>query len=230
MNLLRKLADSGQAIMCTIHQPSGMILEMFDRLLVLSEGREIYFGDIGTNSRTLIDYFERAGANTCDPDGNPAEWLLDLLASGSNPEVVINWADVWSTSEERSRIIRDAAEFKSKLKPLIPTITSPKSEKDEFPVSALDQLYFVTMRTLRHDWRSPAFLWSKALTTFIIVSRYVSSLLFVFHMESGTNVGSRPFSMVSPSGNRPTRCKASKTSFSPSSSYSMSLLPTCNSL
>lgn len=228
MNLLRKLANSGQAIMCTIHQPSGMILEMFDRLLVLSEGREIYFGDIGTNSRTLIDYFERAGANTCNPDGNPAEWLLNLLASGSNAEVIINWADVWSTSEERGRIIRDVAEFKSKLKPLIPTITSPKSEKDKFPVSALYQLYFVTMRTLRHDWRSPAFLWSKALTTFIIVSRYVPSLRFVFYMRYGTNVGSRPFSMVSLSGNHPTRCKASKISFSPSSSYSTSLLPTCN--
>lgn len=175
-NLLRKLANSGQAIMCTIHQPSGMILEMFDRLLVLSEGREVYFGDIGTNSRTLIDYFERAGAKACDPDGNPAEWLLNLLASGSNTEVVINWADVWSTSEERSRILRNAADFKDKLMPLIPTITSPNSAKGEFPVSALYQLYFVTMRTLRHDWRSPAFLWSKALTTFIIVSRYVSSL------------------------------------------------------
>lgn len=216
--------------MCTIHQPSGMILEMFDRLLVLSEGREVYFGDIGTNSRTLIDYFERAGAKACDPDGNPAEWLLNLLASGSNAEVVINWADVWCTSEERSRILRDAADFKDKLMPLIPTITSPSSAKGEFPVSALYQLYFVTMRTLRHDWRSPAFLWSKALTTFIIVSRYVSSLCFVFYMSSDANVGSRPFSTASLSGNHPTRCKASKISFSPSSSYSTSSLPTYNSL
>lgn len=173
-NLLRKLANSGQAIMCTIHQPSGMILEMFDRLLVLSEGREVYFGDIGPNSRTLIDYFERGGAKTCDPDKNPAEWLLNLLSSGSNAEGIISWADVWSDSEERKRMLCDAADLKDKLMPLIPTITTPRSAKDEFPVSALYQLYFVTMRTLRHDWRSPAFLWSKALTTFIIVSGYVS--------------------------------------------------------
>ena len=46
-NLLRKLADNGQAILCTIHQPSGTLFKMFDRLLFLQDGRSIYFGEIG---------------------------------------------------------------------------------------------------------------------------------------------------------------------------------------
>ena len=35
--LIRKLADNGQAILCTIHQPSAILLAEFDRLLFYRE-------------------------------------------------------------------------------------------------------------------------------------------------------------------------------------------------
>jgi ABC-type multidrug transport system ATPase subunit len=57
LSLLRKLANHGQAILCTIHQPSAMLFQQFDRLLLLAKsGQTVYFGDIGENSRTLIKY------------------------------------------------------------------------------------------------------------------------------------------------------------------------------
>lgn len=37
-SLLRKLANSGQAILCTIHQPSAVLFQQFDRLLFLAKG------------------------------------------------------------------------------------------------------------------------------------------------------------------------------------------------
>ena len=61
--LIRKLADHGQAILCTIHQPSAILLKEFDRLLFLQRGgKTVYFGDLGDNCQTLIDYFEKYGA------------------------------------------------------------------------------------------------------------------------------------------------------------------------
>jgi ATP-binding cassette subfamily G (WHITE) protein 2 (SNQ2) len=38
VRFLRKLADQGQAILCTIHQPSSLLFESFDRLLLLETG------------------------------------------------------------------------------------------------------------------------------------------------------------------------------------------------
>lgn len=38
VRFLRKLADQGQAILCTIHQPSSLLFESFDRLLLLQSG------------------------------------------------------------------------------------------------------------------------------------------------------------------------------------------------
>ncbi|TGO37927.1 hypothetical protein BHYA_0085g00030 [Botrytis hyacinthi] len=69
----------GQAILRTIHQPSGILFETFDRLLFLHEGISTYFGELGQSSRTLIDYFQRHGSRECGVDENPAEWLLEVV-------------------------------------------------------------------------------------------------------------------------------------------------------
>jgi ATP-binding cassette, subfamily G (WHITE), member 2, SNQ2 len=43
VRFLRKLADQGQAILCTIHQPSSLLFESFDRLLLLETGESSAF-------------------------------------------------------------------------------------------------------------------------------------------------------------------------------------------
>lgn len=74
-DLMEKLKNSGQAILCTIHQPSAMLFQRFDRLLFLAKGgKTVYFGEVGENSKVLSSYFERNGAHKCPPDANPAEW------------------------------------------------------------------------------------------------------------------------------------------------------------
>jgi ATP-binding cassette subfamily G (WHITE) protein 2 (PDR) len=71
--MLRKLADNGQAILCTIHQPSAVLFQEFDRLLFLAKGgKTVYFSDVGKQSRTVIDYFEQNGGRHCEDDENPA--------------------------------------------------------------------------------------------------------------------------------------------------------------
>ena len=72
VSFLRNLADNGLSILCTIHQPSGELFQVFDRLLLLRKGGQtVYFGDIGPNSSTLVNYFERNGAAKCKDDENP---------------------------------------------------------------------------------------------------------------------------------------------------------------
>jgi ATP-binding cassette subfamily G (WHITE) protein 2 (PDR) len=39
VNLLTKLSKSGQAVLCTIHQPSAILFQRFDRLLLLAKGK-----------------------------------------------------------------------------------------------------------------------------------------------------------------------------------------------
>lgn len=43
--LIKKLTNSGQAVLCTIHQPSAILFDQFDRLLLIAPGgKTAYFG------------------------------------------------------------------------------------------------------------------------------------------------------------------------------------------
>lgn len=44
MESLWGLARAGRSVCCTIHQPRSSIYKMFDLILLLSEGRTIFFG------------------------------------------------------------------------------------------------------------------------------------------------------------------------------------------
>ena len=51
-DLIERLTDSGQAVLCTIHQPSAMLFQRFDRLLLLAPGgKTVYFGGNSFPSR-----------------------------------------------------------------------------------------------------------------------------------------------------------------------------------
>jgi ABC-type multidrug transport system ATPase subunit len=80
VRFLRRLADAGQAVLCTIHQPSAVLFENFDELVLLqSGGRVVYNGPLGNDSKTLIDYFENNGGKKCSPHANPAEVSISML-------------------------------------------------------------------------------------------------------------------------------------------------------
>ncbi|PGH13712.1 hypothetical protein AJ80_06217 [Polytolypa hystricis UAMH7299] len=116
VRFLRKLADAGQAILVTIHQPSAQLFAQFDTLLLLANGgKTVYFGDIGDNGATVKHYFGKYGAQ-CPVEANPAEFMIDVVTGGVESVKDKDWHQVWIESVEQQhmmteldRIISDAA-------------------------------------------------------------------------------------------------------------------------
>jgi ABC-type multidrug transport system ATPase subunit len=52
---MKNLAKNGKTIICTIHQPSSEIFEMFDQFCLISEGRLAYIG----NRLKACKFFEK---------------------------------------------------------------------------------------------------------------------------------------------------------------------------
>lgn len=101
VQVLRDLAKAGQSILCTIHQPSATLFEQFDRLLLLKKGGQtVYFGEIGDDSKTVIQYFERNGGRKCEKTENPAEYILDVIGAGATASASQDWFEVWKNSKE----------------------------------------------------------------------------------------------------------------------------------
>ncbi|RYP72585.1 hypothetical protein DL771_004080 [Monosporascus sp. 5C6A] len=102
--LLRKLAAGGLSMLCTIHQPSAMRFQQFDRLLLMAPGgRTAYFGGIGENSETVLRYFGRHGlVRRCADAENPAEYLLDVI--GATDATTRDWPRLWNESAEAKSV------------------------------------------------------------------------------------------------------------------------------
>ncbi|KAF3069069.1 ABC transporter CDR4 [Daldinia childiae] len=159
--LLRRLADNGQAILCTIHQPSSQLFQMFDQLLFLERGgRTLYFGDIGSQATTLIQYFQDGGARSCDPGENPAEWILDVTGAHRNPsQKTIDWSETWRKSPQRQEVKHQLAAIKERSSTT--AVSQSYQPRDEFAASSLNQLILVTHRIFQEYWRDPVYLYSK---------------------------------------------------------------------
>ncbi|KAK1978333.1 ABC-2 type transporter-domain-containing protein [Colletotrichum cereale] len=166
-DLIEKLARSGQAVLCTIHQPSAMLFSRFDRLLLLqSGGRTVYFGDIGDNASTMIDYLEKNGAPPCPADANPAEWMLKATASSEDGP---NWYDVWRSSTEYREVKDELRILLQEGIDQLPADTAgDEVAHQEFASSFWTQFQHVFVRTAKHFWRSPVYIWSKLTLTFLM--------------------------------------------------------------
>lgn len=96
---LRSLADQGKTIVSVIHQPSQHVFQLFDDLLLLSEGRLMYFGEVSK----VRSYMSDLGYE-CESEVGTAEHILDCVS-----RVVGADAEAERLSEKRIEVIASQA-------------------------------------------------------------------------------------------------------------------------
>ena len=72
---LRGLANEGKTIVAVIHQPSQHVFGMFDDLLLLSDGQQMYFGPV----KDVRSYMERQGYQA-EKEVGTAEYVLECIS------------------------------------------------------------------------------------------------------------------------------------------------------
>jgi len=158
VRFMRKLAKAGQAIICTIHQPSASLFEAFDVLLLLGKGgKTTYFGETGRRSATLLNYFAIHGA-PCRPDANPAEHIIDAVQGKEGRAV--DWSQIWIDSDERRYVMKELEALNSSYE------SSTGEDHDvtrNFATPKSFQIQMVTKRQLTALWRNPDYIWNKIL-------------------------------------------------------------------
>lgn len=172
LDLLEKLSRAGQSVLCTIHQPSAMLFQRFDRLLFLAKGgRTVYFGAIGDNSETLTSYFQRQGegrVEPCPPEANPAEWMLEVIGAAPGSATEIDWHQAWRDSpeyqavqEELRRLKGGGADGRAEKRRNSMATQDGRATFQEFATPLWDQLLIVTRRVFQQYWRTPSYIYSK---------------------------------------------------------------------
>lgn len=152
---LRRLAQDGRIIYCVMHQPSSKLLQLFDDILVMADGKILYCGAL-TN---MVNYFESEGFHF--PEFyNPADFVLEVanrdystdLSSliSRNTETYQLLSAPYSSFEEENEESKMLGCKKSKDIEIL-----PMNERicDNYKLSAFYQFRVLAGRSFRAMWR-----------------------------------------------------------------------------
>ena len=131
-------------------------------------GNTFYFGPVGENGQSVIDYFAARGTQ-CPPDKNVAEFILETAArpgrrsDGSK----INWNEEWKTSEEASNVVDEIEGLKLTRSKTV-TEAQRKEQEREYAASIGLQTTELLRRTFTQYWRDPSYIYGKLFVAVIV--------------------------------------------------------------
>jgi ABC-type multidrug transport system ATPase subunit len=178
MRGLKRIAQSGRAVCCTIHQPSIAIFNDFDELLLLKRGGEtVFFGELGAHSSLLIKYLESFDATPkIHPGENPATWMLTTTGAGSSSSNIppFDYVGSYARSALRQKCIER-----------IDSICADASEEkkiefsNEYATSKEAQASAVFSRTLTVYYRSPSYNVTRVMVAIVGKFRMVAQCVVI---------------------------------------------------
>jgi ATP-binding cassette subfamily G (WHITE) protein 2 (SNQ2) len=167
VRFLRKLARAGHGLICTIHQPSSLLIQQFDMILALNPGgRTFYFGPVGPNGAAVNKYFADRGVY-CPPSKNIAEFILETAAKGGKRAdgKRLDWNIEWRSSPENKALISEISYINAERSKL----PGPQVDtQHEFASPVWLQITTLTRRMFTQHWRSPSYLYGKLFVAVII--------------------------------------------------------------
>ncbi|RLN26531.1 hypothetical protein BBI17_009602, partial [Phytophthora kernoviae] len=158
MDGVRKVADTGRTVVCTIHQPSSEVFRVFDSLLLLKRGGEtVFVGELGKNASKMIAYFESIdGVTKLEDNYNPATWMLEVIGAGvgnSNGDKT-DFVQVFKSSAHfehiQSNLDREGVSYPS------PSLPALKFD-DKRAATEMTQAKFLMKRFFNMYWRTASY-------------------------------------------------------------------------
>ena len=107
---------AGSAAIVAIYQASQSIYDVFDKVVVLYEGRQIYFGRANAAKSFFVNLGFHCPERATTGDfltslTNPAERLVREGFEHRVPRTPDEFAEVWRRSEDRARLLREIEAF-----------------------------------------------------------------------------------------------------------------------
>ena len=173
MRVVRRICDSGVSVVCTVHQPSTDIYELFDSLILLVDGETVYNGP----AEKAMPYFSAMGYEY-DDEMNPAEYIIDVVGNHSSsadcmvkgPERVPGkFAKDWKESSQYDSRKKSAKRYTSQALEL-----ADAPEEDLFVNDWWHNLKILVQRTHKVNARDPKFLVKRAIGTIILGLAFLS--------------------------------------------------------
>jgi len=112
VSVLKELAKADQSVMCTVHQPSSEIFELFDSAIFIARGQIVYMGP----PSGIRSHFGAMGYQ-CPQDYNPADFVMFTLELADD-DGFVKLTQAWTKVEDTAmpRIDSSGGELPPRVK------------------------------------------------------------------------------------------------------------------
>ena len=148
MQTLKTLAKAEEKIiLLTIHQPRTDILDLFDKIILLSMGKCVWFG----TTHDCIEHFAKQGF-TMPARVNPSDFFLDTITIDRRSD------ELFAASQARNEKLWEAykALYDSKHHQRVKSEMIAVDTKIQWPSTWFGELLTLMDRNICNDWRDPA--------------------------------------------------------------------------
>ncbi|GAA5878533.1 hypothetical protein JCM8547_008786, partial [Rhodosporidiobolus lusitaniae] len=176
VRFLKKIAASGMSILCTIHQPSGELFEMFDSVVLLAPGgKTVYAGE----TAHAPQYFSHYGA-TMPAEANPAEFIISTVApvGGSS----IDWPAHWRASPEAQNMVEEIATISARSSGAVKGEAAEKPRT--FAASWTTQTKELVKRNFKAQWRQGSYHLTK-VSSCVFFGLFIGG--YFYHLPTSLN-------------------------------------------
>ncbi|KAJ2155976.1 hypothetical protein GGF46_005489 [Coemansia sp. RSA 552] len=188
VELVRQIAQERQiGAMMTIHQPSARIFNTFDKVILLAQGRVVYFGP----TSLAINYFRSIGYQ-CPVHENPADYFIDLLTLDYRSDKALDQSKTRITElSYKFTDYRNSLDTPMRIRDQVETA----SRQSTFAVDVYPRNnWFLEYQTLAHrDWlnlvRNMMFLASQAFQS--LVTGLIVGFMFFYLKHDSISVQNR---------------------------------------
>ncbi|KAF9582690.1 ATP-binding cassette sub- G member 2 [Lunasporangiospora selenospora] len=199
-NAIKELSTKGRTVILTVHQPRSDIYELFDDLLLLSQGKVVYFG----KAQSAAAYFEGLG-HECPVGWNVADYFyarkisfsaeanmsqisVDLItlhqdtpsnegSSSSTEDFAKKYADYVATNPQAylTQLLKEHESASEKVERDALLSKYKKEYTSEYATTTFTQTMLITQRSLTNLARHPT-IFQASVVIHIIFALVVGSL------------------------------------------------------
>ncbi|RHY23189.1 hypothetical protein DYB32_009282, partial [Aphanomyces invadans] len=168
---IANLAKQNRTIVCTIHQPSSVVYNMFDNVMILSKGSTAFFGPPSAS----LTHFASIG-HPCPQFTNPGEFFLQLVNTDFEGHADIDAISMAFTTSDLNKSLHAGIQTD---RTTLASIQLPKEFKNDMRPSALAQLAMLLHRNSLNNVRNPG-VYGVRIVMYIMLSLMVGSV-YVFN-------------------------------------------------
>lgn len=177
ISVLKTLTARGKTIITTLHQPSSELFTLFDRILLMAEGRVAFMG----TTTQVCDFFKTLGA-ACPSNYNPADYFIQVLAvvpgrEDSCKHSINTVCDTFQKSDYGIKIALEAETVNGEFEHSLKEELYSNNTKSPYKASWCEQFRAVLWRSWIAVIKEPILIKVRLLQT-ILVSLLIGVIYF----------------------------------------------------